>query len=405
MGPVRSARVAVFLVVRSVLRSNYGIAATTALMMALIYINLLFMPSLIQGAVNRVNNRLIDTLTSNINITPTGNATSLEDVNAYLAKIRNTGGVAAATSVFRVGNQVSHGSYSGSFDVYAIDPNTYKHVFDTPNDIFDGSYLHQDANSQVFLGIGIAGANDPRIRGYRASLQHVTDGDTVDITLNDGRVEHLKVAGVYNDQFPLADKWAFISQHEASKLLPRSSDHATTIFVRTTSGANVNHVVGALRRIRGGTQFETSASLGTAVEDQTASFRLISNILKVVSLLVAAITIFIVTYVDLVNKRRQIGIERAIGIHSPAIVASYVLKALTYAIVGIIAGLLLFTLAITPLVTHHPFEFPNGPVALATSPHEIRADLIILLIVAAIAALVPALQSVRLRIIDAIWST
>ena len=49
-------------------------------------------------------------------------------------------------------------------------------------------------------------------------------------------------------------------------------------------------------------KFETSAELGAAVQDQTAAFRLISDILKIVSLLVAAITIFIVTYIDLVNK-------------------------------------------------------------------------------------------------------
>ena len=59
-------------------------------------------------------------------------------------------------------------------------------------------------------------------------------------------------------------------------------------------------------------KFETSADLGTIVQDQTATFRLISDILKIISLLMAAITIFTITYIDLVDKRRQIGIERAI---------------------------------------------------------------------------------------------
>jgi putative ABC transport system permease protein len=67
------------------------------------------------------------------------------------------------------------------------------------------------------------------------------------------------------------------------------------------------------------------------VQDQVATFRLISNILKAVSLLMAAITVFIVTYIDVVNRRRHIGIQRAIGIPAAPILAGYALKAGVYA--------------------------------------------------------------------------
>jgi putative ABC transport system permease protein len=152
-------------------------------------------------------------------------------------------------------------------------------------------------------------------------------------------------------------------------------------------------------------KFLTSADLGTTVEDQVATFKLISNILKIISLLIAAITIFTITYIDLVNKRRQIGIERAIGIRSAPIILSYVIKAWSYAIAGIGTGFVLFRYAITPVVQHHPFHFPNGPVTLATTWHEMSQDLIILIIVATLAALIPSIRSVRIRILDAIWGT
>ena len=129
---MRGLRVSLFLAARSVARSNYGIAATTTLMLLLIYISLLFLPSLIQGAVNRANERLIDTLTSNIVITPAGKATSITDVNAYLSKIRQTAGVQQATAVFHVGTQVAYGADSGSWTVDAIDPASYGQVFSTP---------------------------------------------------------------------------------------------------------------------------------------------------------------------------------------------------------------------------------------------------------------------------------
>lgn len=41
----------------------------------------------------------------------------------------------------------------------------------------------------------------------------------------------------------------------------------------------------------------------------------------------AAVTIFTITYIDLAGRRRQTGIQRAIGIRSGPIVGSYILKA------------------------------------------------------------------------------
>lgn len=186
---------------------------------------------------------------------------------------------------------------------------------------------------------------------------------------------------------------------------PQRNGSASRHLAAADSGASIDQVVERLTPLRSGMKFLTSADLGTTVEDQVATFRLISNILKIISLLMAAITIFTITHIDLVNKRRQIGIEQAIGIRSAPIVLSYVMKAWSYAIAGIGTGFLLFRYAITPAVRHHPFHFPNGPVTLATTWNEMSRDLIILVIVATLAALIPSIRSVRIRILDAIWGT
>ena len=402
---MRGLRVALFLAARSLARSNYGIAVATTVMMLLIYMSLLFLPSLIQGAINRVNAQLVNTLTSDIVITPAGRTASIDNVGPYLAQIRGTTGVKAATGVYRVGTQVSYGARSGSWPVEAIDPVSYRAVFTTLDNIVEGRALTPQDTNQVLLGIGIAGAGETDVRGYRASLQTVHSGARVSVTLVNGRSVTLTVMGIYNNQFPQSDSDAYLTMTEADRLLPASRDRATAIYVRTRSGVDVSREVSRLASLRSGMNFQTSADLGAAVQDQTAAFRLISNILKIVSLLTAAITIFTITYIDLVNKRRQIGIERAIGIKSRAIVFSYVLKAWAYALAGVGTGFVLFRYAVTPVVASHPFHFPNGPVTLATTWNEMIRDLIILIVVATLAALAPAIRSVRIRILDAIWGT
>jgi putative ABC transport system permease protein len=379
------------------------VAAATTLMMLLIYVSLLFLPSLIQGAINRVNTALVDTLTSNVVITPAGGGKAIDDAASYLNQIRKTAGVAAATAVYHIGTQVSYGANSGSWTVDAINPASYGQVFTTPRNLIEGHALAPGDTDQVLLGIGIAGAGQTSVHGYRASLQTVHAGDRVEITLASGKTVSFLVAGIFNDQFNPADNNAYITQAAAQRLEPASAGRATAIFVRTRAGTADSQVVSRLARLRSGMKFQTSADLGAAVEDQTASYKLISSILALISLAMAAVTIFTITYIDLVGKRRQIGVERAIGIRSAPIVLSYVLKAWAYALAGIGTGFLLFRFAVTPLVHSHPFQFPNGPVTLASTANEMSQDLIILLVVATLAALAPALRSVRIRIIDAIW--
>jgi putative ABC transport system permease protein len=402
---IASTRMSVFLAGRSLARSNYGVAAMTTIMMLLIYISLLFLPSLIQGAINRADTQLTSTLTSNIVITPAGHGTSIDDAASYLASIRGTAGVAAATAVYRVGTQVSYGATSVNATIDAIDPASYGQVFSTPRNLIEGRALTTDDTTQVLLGIGVAGANHPSVRGYRASLETVNAGDTVSVTLTSGHAINLTVAGVYDNQFPQSDGNAYITRSEAASLVPPSVDHATTIYVKTRPGTTETREVSRLEKIRGGMQFLTSADLGAAVQDQTATYQLISTLLKLISLAMAAATIITITYIDLVSKRRQTGIQRAIGIRSAPIVASYVLKAWAYALAGIGAGYLLLRYVITPLVNAHPFQFPNGPVTLATTWHEIILDLIVLAIVATLAALLPAWRAIQTHILDAIWGT
>jgi putative ABC transport system permease protein len=137
----------------------------------------------------------------------------------------------------------------------------------------------------------------------------------------------------------------------------------------------------------------------------TRSFDQIIAILRTTALIVAAITIFIVTYVDLVNKRRQIGIERAIGITSTSIVLSYIIRAVIYAAFGILAAALIFRYVVVPIEGQHPFHFPFGDVTLAVDVPELVSSAAILCAVAVVSAFIPAWQTVRTKIIDAIWSS
>ena len=146
--------------------------------------------------------------------------------------------------------------------------------------------------------------------------------------------------------------------------------------------------------------WQETAGLVTSMTD---SFNIIRQILNVVNILVAGITVFIVTYVDVVNRRRQIGIQRAIGITPQSITLSYIIRAFFYAIVSVVIGGLLFAYIVIPLETRHPFHFPMGDAYIIIDIYDIIRVSVILLVVALIAAFIPVRRIVRTKILDAIW--
>jgi putative ABC transport system permease protein len=400
---VRSLRVALFLAGRTLARGNVGVSALTVMALLFIYVDLLFVPSLIQGAVDKVNEQLVDTLTSDLQITPAHGSRDIGGVAEYLAQIRATDDVAAATATYRVGTEISHGDESNVWSVDAIDPASYGQVFKTPERLAEGAFSDEPTAGSIVLGIQIAGADDQRLRGYATSLKTVHAGDTVAVMLLSARAETLTVTGIFNDQFLFADQKAYVPQRWAETVLPTIHDRATAIFVRTDGPAS-RELIARLRALRSDVNLHTPDEIGGAIKDEVATFKLINDILRVITLAVALIAVFIVTYVDLSNRRRQIGIERAIGIKPAAVIVSYVLKAVLYATVGIGLGAIAFVQVAAPLVERRPFEFPFGPATLGIRAEEMWRNALILVVVAAVSAAIPAWRAMRMRILDAIWS-
>jgi putative ABC transport system permease protein len=269
--------------------------------------------------------------------------------------------------------------------------------------MIEGRNLNPTDKYSIVLGVGIAGADHTTQRDYSRSLKTVHPGDSVKVTLITGGIQEYEVVGVYETKFPEADATAYVPQGSLADKLPFAKDQATAVYISFKDNAQKSTIESAVQAKYKDVKFRTAVDLAGAVKDIKGTLAIVNSILKGVSLLVAAITIFIITYVDLANRRKQIGIERAIGIKSSSIVISYALKAVAYAVTGVLIGVAAFLYAIVPLVNQYPFKFPIGDVTIDVNLEKMLLNGGILIGVAVVAALVPAYQSVRIRILHAIW--
>jgi putative ABC transport system permease protein len=400
---IGSLKVAVLLAYTSVTKGNFRIALLTMLILILVALNLVFVPGLLDGLAWGANDKLIHTYSSELLIESDGANHYISNVDQLMTKIEQINGIESATARNYLGAEIDYeGKYLG-VAVFGINPDTEKTVFTIADYMIEGSYLSADDTDSVLLGVQIAGADRPDLELYARSLQHVRAGDKVSITYTNGIQKDYTVKGIFYTEFIQTDLQAFVSEKEFQTVAPLLANNASAIYIKTTDGADAADITDQILNTRNGLKVTTWEDHAGLVHSMTASFKIIEIIMDVVNLLVAGITIFIVTYIDVAHRKRQIGIQRAIGITPAAITLSYVIRAIFYSIVALALAMLIYKFGIIPLEAHYPFHFPFGDVYLRMSPFVLIRTALLLFVVSIISALLPVYGVMRTKIINAIW--
>jgi putative ABC transport system permease protein len=402
---MKSLKVAGFLALKSISRGNSRVLILTIAMLILVYLNLVFTPAILAGAVESVNNKTINTMSGNIIVQAAGEVPVIGNVSELVSQIESLDGVQAACARNSLGADISYQGERTTTSVYAIDPEQDKKVFQISQHIIEGSYLSADDTDQILLGVQIAGNDRKNLELYSGSLQSVHAGDQVTVKYAGGVEKQYTVKGIFYTELVQSDLRSYITEKEFDTMNPLMKGSASAVYVKTEDNVKLEPVIEEIQGVRPGLKFQTWEDVAGFLRSMTDSFKQIIVILRVIAFIVAAITIFIVTYVDLVNKRRQIGIERAIGITGASIVLSYIFRAIIYAIVGILAAALIFVYIVVPVEARTPFHFPFGDVLLPINIIYLITSGLILCAVATVSAFIPAWQTIRIKIIDAIWSS
>ncbi len=402
---MNSLKVATFLAIKSIARGNVRVLLLTIAMLILVYLNLLFTPALLDGAVETVNDKTINTMSGDVVVQPAGEALAIGNASELVSQIESLNGVSAACARNSLGADISYEGERATTVVYAIDPDQDSKVFQISQDIIEGSYLAPEDTDQILLGVQIAGSDRKDLALYSSSLKSVHAGDRVSVNYVGGVQKEYTVKGIFYTELTQGDVRAYITEKEFNAMNPLMEDKASFIHVKTQDNVKLESVIEEINGVRPGLKFQTWEDYEGFLRSMTDSFKQIIVILRATAFIVAAITIFIITYVDLVNKRRQIGIQRAIGITGSSIVTSYIFRAIVYAIVGILAAALIFRYGVVPLEAHYPFHFPFGDVFLPVNIPYLISSALILCGVAAVSAFIPAFRMIRTKIIDAIWAS
>jgi len=364
----------------------------------------LFVPSLLAGLVSGSNEKLITTFSSDIVITSSNDkAPLLNNIQTKLASIDRIDGVAAATTRNSLLTQMSYEGNRTSATVFGILPDLEQQVFQIDKYLIEGSYLAPRDRDQILLGVQVAGADRINLEFFSRSLQSVHAGDKIKVIYGNNLEKEYTVKGIFYAEFIQTDLQAFITETEFESIVPAAKNHAASIHVKTSDNINMQPVIDQIKNLDNAFKILTWQDYAGIMRSMTDSFNAIKTILNIVNILVAGFTVFILNYIDVTTRRRQIGIQRAIGITSSSVTISYLVRAAFLSMLGTGLAALLFVKAVMPLEARYPFHFPFGAVFLNAGSADLIRMTLIVLGVSLVAAFIPVRAVTRMRIMDAIW--
>lgn len=314
-----------------------------------------------------------------------------------------------------IGQAIIEANYKNRWDLNAepdsiavnitgIDPEQEDSLTNLRANVVEGEYFDPDDSGYILIGIYNVDRYTDIFGDEFQTLQNIFPGDAVRVVVGDHSEEFIVKGLIESKADPVSYK-IFIPEKEFRRLYERVDHNANQIVVRIAPDADELEVKNILQNtdISKYGRIETfSESIPQFIKDIVKTFGILGVFIGGIGIIVATITVFIVIFINILARRRQIGILKAIGITEESIEYAYAIQASLYACIGSILGVLLTLFVIVPYFDAHPIDFPYANVTLSISTWGIAYRCFLIFVVTLIAGLIPAWIIARGNTLNAI---
>lgn len=403
-----------FLAIRELKRNNPWSTSLIISVMSLTFFNMVLMGGILIGLADGMMNSFKTYYSSDILIKPASQNISISQSSILEAIIKSlptykalskrytTAVILENESKVKVKNTDIGQRVSGT--LVGIDPRDEDSVTGLSSQIIAGEYLNEYDTEGIILGKSLL-AEYSKGSSTESRLEGVVIGSRLKLLIGKTNIE-VSVKGIIDTGNTTVDSRIFIPESTMRSLLDNHSLNSNEIAILLTPDSdNLVAKEYILENFANKTDIiaETAEeTLPKAISDMKKTFTMLGNIVGAISLIVGAITIFIVIFVNAITRRKYIGIMKGIGISARAIQISYVMQSLFYSLAGIFFSSFIIVWFLAPWFELHPLQFPvtEGKLAITTNGLLIRG--FILTVTAFISGFIPAWLVTKQNTLDAI---
>lgn len=398
---INDIRVGALIAYSSIKRGNKKTLFFIVFVLSLIFMNLVFLPSMMGGMTGMFTG-FMQYPYGDIVVEPGADSTYINNADNVLQKARAVPGVSAATKRLDVGASIQYKHKVVGSTITGLLPTEEYGISRYPYIITEGEFLGDLSRDEIIIGAMI-------VEGYFGSeiydnLGGVRVGSLVDVTYSNGVVRTYKVKGIMEATFELVDLNALVHYKEIEDVFGLDESKATSVVIRVKNSDDSANVKKKIIAAGVKEQVFTNNEKSDAILRQAMqSIGAIDIISRFVSLVVGAALILIIIYINVLNRKKEIGILKAVGITPGSIVLSYAFLSMFYVLLGIFVGLILY-FALMFYFQANPFTmYETIKIRPEIDYLFLIQNIFTMLVLSVIAGILPAWMVSKESILKAIW--
>ncbi|MCC7436529.1 hypothetical protein IT402_01485 [Candidatus Nomurabacteria bacterium] len=407
--------VGLFLAKRELKRANKWTTSLIVFVMLLTFLNLVVVSGILVGLIQGSLDQNKKFSSGDIIISSFLNKEKIDNSQEVVSVVKNLPGLKAYSARYTAGGSLQAGyrdvllkdekpnSIGGQ--VSGIDPAKEDEVTNLSSLLVEGSYLELTDTDSIIVGsFWFRKYNKNEFPGLTTFDENVKLGSRLLLTIN-GSSKEYTLKGILKSKVNEVDGGIFILDSEFRKLAGRSDYNLNQIAISLVPGTNPLLIKEALIVAgvdKNGRVQTADEAIPQFLDQVKTTFGLLGNAISAIGLVVAAITIFIVIFVNAITRRRYIGILKGIGIAPRAIIISYIIQSLLYATIGATLGIIMVFAFLKPFFNANPIDFPFSDGILVATVNGTAVRTAILLMATIVAGFIPARIVIRQNTLSAI---
>lgn len=405
-----------YLARRQIRRASRWTTGLIVFVMLLTFLNLVVVTGLLVGIVDGISNLYRQQQTGDVLISTPANKNYIDNSQTIIDFVRTLPQVESIATRYTSGGTVE-ANYKTRTDandkpnstgatVFGINPAQEDAFSRISNYVGEGSYLSDSDYDTILIGSQLIdrysfGGDIPGL----TPLRNVYPGTKVRVTVGSVTRE-MTVKGIITTtaNSPLATG-VYMPGAELRELLSRDSFSVNQIALKLKPKVDPVEFKSLLKRsgVEDHAVVQTfEEAIPNGVEEVRSTFAQIGNGISSIGLVVAAVVIFIVIFINAVTRRKYIGILKGIGISGAAIEWAYMFQSLFYAVIGAGLGLLFLYGFLVPYVSAHPIELPISNAIIVAPLGGTMLRVALLGLATVIAGYIPSRMIIRKNTLDSI---
>ena len=306
--------------------------------------------------------------------------------------------VVAASRRIQTGGLISNREGAFPMSIIGIEPEAEAPVSLIAEHIAAGRFLESTDEDSILIGQGLADALSIKV------------GDRITMVGSDihkqNRQRTMTVIGIYDIGIPSMEKaTAYISLGEAQNLF-NLKGQSTEVQVTLKKVGTESKVVAALTPLLPGYEVESWAKNYPELSNAVGRKNIVMDIFSVIIVVIAGIGILNLLMMAIYERTREIGLLGAMGLKPHQIATTFILEGALIGFVGVIAGIafgLMTNLSLMQVgmdysqfagITDY-MALISGKVYPTLGVSKLFMRAVIILVIAALAALIPAMIASR----------